>query len=642
MSMLFKRIKDWATSISAFRSGDVIPVDGPNGTAKMSKDDLLMETAENALAGNLAPAFDPAKENGPDGFAYHVDDTVIYDGRSFVFEKNKASGVWDDTYVREIPLSFIVGEILKKIRFIKRNVSSFDGELIEILDNDNKVVFSFDAKKVKIISVNGSLKRLYLGQDFLDRILYANEGIDFYKNNGRFLASFNDEGAFFESLKVLVGSRYIDVKEVVASAGISIYLPNVISAVVGDTIQIFFQGLVNNLNSAIRYNFRVRCTKGVQYPRYFEMTPSIEDVGDVNFTLQIIGIDNSLIAEQSCVIKVVDVVQNPSNQINVLCIGDSLTQDGYWCKEAFRRVHSTGGSPSGYGLDKINFVGKTVDDGVGFFGVGGWNWKNYCVKGSRKIRFFVSGADIISPKSKYTNNGTEFTVVENNTTLGVGNILCSISGQNDPETSGILQKVSGTGDSTISFSRWEEGSQNPFWNDDDDRLDVRRYVDTYCGGHVEYLYVLLGFNSLTAWGPVNAEQIAYAKIFINAVHSEYPDAKVKILGVEIPSTIGGLSANYGATGVGYGDYLGIVNAILSLNSAYRDLANENAYSEFVEYVDVASQFDSDYNLPSVQKNVNLRNSAFKEFVGTNGIHPNDAGYKQIADVVTRNLIKSLS
>ena len=45
--MATKRIKDLSTSISAFRSGDVIPVDGPSGTAKMSKDDLLRVTAEN-------------------------------------------------------------------------------------------------------------------------------------------------------------------------------------------------------------------------------------------------------------------------------------------------------------------------------------------------------------------------------------------------------------------------------------------------------------------------------------------------------------------------------------------------------------------------------------------------------------------
>ena len=48
-NLTLKRIKDWAKSITSFRTGDVIPVDGPDGTAKMSKDDLLKETAENAL-----------------------------------------------------------------------------------------------------------------------------------------------------------------------------------------------------------------------------------------------------------------------------------------------------------------------------------------------------------------------------------------------------------------------------------------------------------------------------------------------------------------------------------------------------------------------------------------------------------------
>ena len=49
MSILFKRFKDWARSIIAFRTGDVIPVDGPSGTAKMPKDYLLQETAQNAF-----------------------------------------------------------------------------------------------------------------------------------------------------------------------------------------------------------------------------------------------------------------------------------------------------------------------------------------------------------------------------------------------------------------------------------------------------------------------------------------------------------------------------------------------------------------------------------------------------------------
>ena len=43
------RIKSLATSITSFRSGDYIAVDGSDGPAKMPKDDLLRETAEKTL-----------------------------------------------------------------------------------------------------------------------------------------------------------------------------------------------------------------------------------------------------------------------------------------------------------------------------------------------------------------------------------------------------------------------------------------------------------------------------------------------------------------------------------------------------------------------------------------------------------------
>ena len=47
--MAYKRIKDWATSITSFRTGDVIPVDGPSGTAKMAKDDLRKNLLESSV-----------------------------------------------------------------------------------------------------------------------------------------------------------------------------------------------------------------------------------------------------------------------------------------------------------------------------------------------------------------------------------------------------------------------------------------------------------------------------------------------------------------------------------------------------------------------------------------------------------------
>lgn len=74
-NLLLKRIKDWATSITAFRTGDVIPVDGPNGTAKIGKDDLLQETAENAL-GSIHSLSNTAEERDLNGNNYFVLDTT--------------------------------------------------------------------------------------------------------------------------------------------------------------------------------------------------------------------------------------------------------------------------------------------------------------------------------------------------------------------------------------------------------------------------------------------------------------------------------------------------------------------------------------------------------------------------------------
>ena len=85
---VFGKIKDIPTSISQFRTGDVIPVDGPNGPAKMPKDDLLTETAQNALAGNVAPEFIPNSTTTVEGQPY------IYNGSLYIANETYR-GPWD-------------------------------------------------------------------------------------------------------------------------------------------------------------------------------------------------------------------------------------------------------------------------------------------------------------------------------------------------------------------------------------------------------------------------------------------------------------------------------------------------------------------------------------------------------------------
>ena len=107
MSMLFKRIKDWATTITAFRTGDVIPVDGPDGTAKMSKDDLLRETAENVYPDLLATFCDGVVT----GKMPFVRKAIESDGDEVSSTTRvMADGVYDDVLIA-LPEGFVVHSV---------------------------------------------------------------------------------------------------------------------------------------------------------------------------------------------------------------------------------------------------------------------------------------------------------------------------------------------------------------------------------------------------------------------------------------------------------------------------------------------------------------------------------------------------
>ena len=133
-----------------------------------------------------------------------------------------------------------------------------------------------------------------------------------------------------------------------------------------------------------------------------------------------------------------------------------------------------------------------------------------------------------------------------------------------------------------------------------------------------------------------------ARKFLDTLHTEYPNAKVKMLGIQIPNTYD--AHGYGADGDlnagSYSDTYGLAMTAFALNDAYQELANSNEYKEFVEFINVSSQFDSEYNSQNTEKDVNTRNSA-KEIICNNVVHPSYEGYMQIADVAYRCLCASL-
>lgn len=119
-----KRTKNLATAITEFRNDDVIAVDGPTGTAKMSKDTLLSLTAQNALAGNVAPDFVPNSTNAEAGKFY------TYEGVLYEALENY-NGIFEPSKFENVPLSKFLENFNSEIGVIENvKYDTFSGYLL--------------------------------------------------------------------------------------------------------------------------------------------------------------------------------------------------------------------------------------------------------------------------------------------------------------------------------------------------------------------------------------------------------------------------------------------------------------------------------------------------------------------------------
>ena len=419
--------------------------------------------------------------------------------------------------------------------------------------------------------------------------------------------------------------------------GVEISLPDKIVAVVGDTLQLFYRGMIKAVNP-YNYDILISCTKGKQTPRYFEYTPTLSDIGTANFTFSVKDDSGEIIVSKLCKLQTVAAPSSPSRKINVLCFGASNTAGGQWVKEAYRRLTATDGTPVGSGLSNIEFCGSIKGGGAGWFGVGGWSWNTYTSAGQPAFRFYVAGAGAISVGAVYSHNGFSYTVREVNVTDGTGNILCETSFQsNTPLESGTLTKTSGNGANSITFTSFIVDAQNPLWDTAYNKMSFIPYANEVAGGQIDVVYTNLTWNGVSANMTDFSAIISRIKIFADTLHAEFPNAKLKLMGQNPPSLSGGMGANYGATGTSYADTYGMFKTILNMNDAYQEFANSEGYSDFVEFVNVSSQFDVENNMQSAEAAVNTRNSRM-ERLDTNGVHPANEGYMQIADVVYRNFV----
>lgn len=424
-----------------------------------------------------------------------------------------------------------------------------------------------------------------------------------------------------------------------------IYLAKKYTLVVGDRFELFYRGVIKLFNP-YQYYILVKAPLGNPYPRYFTCTPTINDIGIHELTIQLIDNDNNIVDEAHTTLEVVS-PQKPSRKLNILCFGDSLTVNGVWPKEGYRRVCLGGGSPNGLGYgDILNFMGTCMttedDHKIGYEGYGGWTWKSYVSNDhiglSSSVWIYAKhDKDESDQHSVWECNG-HLWILE---TIEKDRLKFKRGPNNISMVSNLGTKFTHVSNAVhqdmIVIEKSEFEKVNPFWSVSKNDIDFKEYIEKNHFETPDLIYILLTWNGL--YIPYNhdfSHHLEPARKLLRNIHNSFPKAKITLLGIQICSVNGGIASNYGAHGP-YSDTFGTISSAFNYNAQLEAMCYEDEFASFVSYVDTKAQFDSEYNMPSTPVKVNARCEKTEQ-IGTNGVHPNMDGYLQIGDAFYRKLI----
>lgn len=349
--------------------------------------------------------------------------------------------------------------------------------------------------------------------------------------------------------------------------------------VVGDTFQMFYVGVVKTFNIK-NDGIRVVCNVGKQYERYFEYTPTESDAGkSYQLTVTTRKFDGTIVSlgETTLVVHPKLTDVTTPSNVNILIFGDSLT--------------STDAQWAGEGLRRIY--------------------------------------------------GTNPSIVP--ASLGLAN-TCTTYGGKSATVNGF--KVYHEGYSGWTWARFLQNStSNPFYNSADGRVEFQHHADKYGNPGADLIAILLTWNGADIRPDFDftegiSKQMADAATLIRQAHNDFPNAKIICLGLQVSSLNGGTGESYGASGQ-HSDPYALAFYAFDYSKALEELVTNDEFGEYCYYIDTKGQFDTEFNMPSVETDANNRNDTDTEIVGTNGVHPTTAGYYQIGDAFYRGLHRVL-
>lgn len=410
--------------------------------------------------------------------------------------------------------------------------------------------------------------------------------------------------------------------------------------VVGDRFELFYRGVVRSHNP---YNYYVKatCEKGYTYNRYFTYTPKEDEVGSYKLEIALFDDEGKMLESKETLL----VVNNPKevSKKTILCIGDSLTYNGVWPYIGFEKYSSI--YPN-----KLEFIGKMKKQGecgeIGYEGYGGWQWKTFAMEYNNSYTSSVwvkcqHSLDDSDQHSVWSSNDLEW-ILESIEKDKLKFKRGSGNGAVNPKLGDTMKHIShGTHTSDIVIDSYEYSEGNPFFNSNTKEVDFNYYLNTNKFNKADYVFILLTWNG--QYIPYNTDfsvHNEYSQVMIRKIHEAMPEAKIGLIGIQLPCPNGGITACYGASGY-YHDWYGETITAFNYDEWLEALCKRDEYKDYLTYFDLKAQFDSEYNYHTKDMKVNNR-SEILERIGVNGLHPSMAGYLQMGDAFYRFLVHMLN
>lgn len=412
------------------------------------------------------------------------------------------------------------------------------------------------------------------------------------------------------------------------SSTVAVHMPAEYQLVVGDTFELFWKGIIEAFDPYV-HDICCQCDIGSCFARKFSVAPSA--AGDHNLTVSVRDNAGNVLGSASTVLNVVHKASSPSSLKNVLCVGDSLTAPGIWPHELDRRLTGTGGTPVADGLSNIKFIGTQEHGGTSFEGYGGWTFTTYNHKGESTAYVWITCTHDKTAADQHSTYRDANGAVWKIETIDTSKLkMIRQSGSTSMPVSGTLTHVSGgMHTSDIVFTSSTIAAGNPFWDENEGKVNFASYAQRIGVSSIDYCYILLGWNATGSSEDAYKTQV---RTFINNLLASYPSCVIVLMGIQVPS-LDGFGTSYGCNW----NYMDKLRCVHDFDQWYADVAAE--YSN-VHTVSVAGQFDAEYGYPTSIVPVNVRSSK-TENRQSNGVHPSNDGYMQIADAAYRDLIYRL-